>query len=153
MITGNIGQLDKSRDEFPEVIRQALIVIKGMDFSVHLDGQAEFNGLLFKTFTANTDLPENRTPETHKDFIDIQFVISGDELVEFSSLGDSQPNVHKPEEDNYFYLRPSLTLNEMRLRNGDFVVFFPWDIHSPLCHKNEQNIVRKIVVKVPIASL
>lgn len=153
MITGNISQLDKSRVELPPVIFQVLSVIEGLDFTTHPDGQKEFNGMLFKTFTASTDLPENRTPETHKNFIDVQFVISGDEEVEFSHLGAAQPEVEKPDDDNYFYHRPSLSLNEMRLRDGDFVVFFPWDIHSPLCHKTDKNNVRKIVAKVPLTSL
>lgn len=153
MITGNIQQLTKSRAELPPAICQVLNVIEALDFSVHPDGQKEFNGVLFKTFTASTDLPENRTPETHRDFIDVQFVISGDEEIEFCSLGDMLPSVEKSDDDNYFYHRSSLALNVIRLHDGDFVVFFPWDIHSPLCHKTDKKKVRKIVVKVPIISL
>lgn len=153
MITGNLEQVVKSCNEFPPAIYKVLSVIAELDFTAHPDGQKEFNGVLFKTFTASTDLPENRTPETHRDFIDVQFVISGDEEVEFCSLGDIRPAVEKPDDDNYFYHRSSLKLNAMSLRDGDFVVFFPWDIHSPLCHKTDKNIVRKIVAKVPVTSL
>ncbi|NUU65146.1 YhcH/YjgK/YiaL family protein [Enterobacteriaceae bacterium BIT-l23] len=153
MITGNIEQLSKSQIELPVAIYEVLSAIKDLDFSVHPDGQKEVNGVIFKTFTANTDLPEKRTPETHKDFIDVQFVISGNELAEFGCLGDIKPNMEKPEDDNYFYDRPDLDLNQMTLKDGDFIIFFPWDIHSPLCHKSVISRVRKIVAKVPVASL
>ncbi|TLV11508.1 DUF386 family protein [Klebsiella indica] len=153
MITGNIEQINKSQVELPCVIYEVLSAIKALDFSVHLNGQNEINGVIFKTFTVDTDLPENRTPETHKNFIDVQFVISGDEWIEFGCLGDTKPCVEKPEDDNYFYDRATLKLNDVKLTDGDFIIFFPWDIHSPLCHKNSSSKVRKIVAKVPISAL
>lgn len=153
MIAGNIQQLGKSQAELPFALFEVLRAIKDLNFSVHPDGQKEVNGVIYKTFTANTDLPEKRTPETHKEFIDVQFVISGNELAEFGCLGDTKPHVEKPEDDNYFYDRSGLELNEMKLTNGDFVIFFPWDIHSPLCHKSVSSKVRKIVAKVPVDSL
>ena len=153
MITGNIEQLSQSQAELPSAVYKVLSAIKDLDFSVHQDGQKVVNGVIFKTFTAKTDLPEKRTPETHKDFIDVQFVISGNEVAEFGCLGDTKPDVESPEDDNYFYNRPTLELNEIKLANGDFAIFFPWDIHSPLCHKSTSSKVRKIVAKVPVSSL
>ena len=153
MIAGNIQQLGKSQAELPFALYEVLRAIKDLDFSVHQDGHKAVNGVIYQTFTANTDLPEKRTPETHKDFIDVQFVISGNELAEFGCLGDLKPHVEKPEDDNYFYDRSCLELNEMKLTDGDFVIFFPWDIHSPLCHKSVSSKVRKIVAKVPVDSL
>lgn len=153
MIAGNIQQLGKSQAELPFALYEVLRAIKDLNFSVHQDGQKEVNGVIYKTFTANTDLPEKRTPETHKDFIDVQFVISGNELVEFGCLGDTKPHVEKSKDDNYFYDRSGLELNEMKLTDGDFVIFFPWDIHSPLCHKSVSSKVRKIVAKVSVNSL
>ncbi|HAT1622625.1 TPA: DUF386 family protein [Raoultella planticola] len=153
MITGNIKQLSQSRAELPLAIYEVLSAIKDLNFSVHQDGEKEVNGVVFKTFTASTDLPEKRTPETHKCFIDVQFVISGNEVAEFGCLGDTRPAVAKPEDDNYFYDRTALELNEVKLTDGDFIIFFPWDIHSPLCHKKLNSSVRKIVAKVPVASL
>ncbi|AXS16840.1 TPA: YhcH/YjgK/YiaL family protein [Klebsiella pneumoniae] len=153
MIAGNIQQLGKCQAELPFALYEVLRAIKDLDFSVHQDGQKEVNGVIYKTFTANTDLPEKRTPETHKDFIDVQFVISGNELAEFGCLGDTKPHVEKPEDDNYFYDRSGLELNEVKLTDGDFVIFFPWDIHSPLCHKSVSSKVRKIVAKVPVSLL
>ncbi|HAL7304163.1 YhcH/YjgK/YiaL family protein [Escherichia coli] len=153
MIAGNIQQLDKARAELPFALYEVLRTINDLDFSIHKDGQKEVHGVIYKTFTANTDLPEKRTPETHKDFIDVQFIISGNELAEFCCLGDTKPHVEKPEDDNYFYDRSSLVLNEIKLTDGDFIIFFPWDIHSPMCHKSDSSKVRKIVAKVPVSSL
>lgn len=153
MITGNIEQIKKSQTELPAAIYEVLSAIKALDFSVHPDGQKDVNGVVFKTFTASTDFPENRTPETHKDFIDVQFVISGNEWAEFGCLAETKARVEKPEDDNYFYDRQPLKLNDIQLTDGDFVIFFPWDIHSPLCCKDSSSKVRKIVAKVPVSSL
>jgi YhcH/YjgK/YiaL family protein len=39
------------------------------------------------------------------------------------------------------------------LRPGGFAVYFPWDVHMPLCAVNEKAKVRKVVVKVPVSLL
>ncbi|ROS11140.1 biofilm protein TabA [Raoultella sp. BIGb0399] len=153
MISGHISQLVVAQKEFPPIIFSTLKIIKALDFSQHPDGQFEKNGVLFKTFTAPTVLPHERKPETHKEFIDIQFVITGKERVEFCSTGNIKPSESHPEQDNYFYTRSSVSLDGIDMNNGDFVVFFPWDIHAPLCHDTECQQIRKIVAKVPLSAL
>lgn len=153
MISGNISQLVVAKKELPPIVFSALERIKALDFSQHADGQFEQNGVLFKTFTASTVLSQVRKPETHKEFIDIQFVISGKERIEFCTMDNIKPCESLPEQDNYFYERTALSLNSIEMNRGDFVVFFPWDIHAPLCHEFECQQIRKIVAKVPLSAL
>ena len=80
-------------------------------------------------------------------------MITGNEWIEFAGRGGSVPQEVNPLQDNYFYQRESLSLNDMLLRAGDYVIFFPWDIHAPLCHKQDPQRVRKMVVKVPLETL
>lgn len=153
MISGNIALLVVAKKELPPIIFSALKIIKALNFSQHPDGQFEEAGVLFKTFTAPTVLPHERKPETHKEFIDIQFVISGKECVEFCAMDNITPTESFPEQDNYFYTRSMLSMNRIEINHGDFVVFFPWDIHAPLCHDTECQQIRKIVAKVPLSAL
>lgn len=153
MITGNIQQLSQAAKELPAKVYTVLEKIAGFDWQQHQDGQLEIDGVVYKTFTAETAAAENRRPETHKQFIDVHFVITGKEWAEFGGRGDRLPLEADPQQDNYFYQRESLVLNDMVLGAGDYVIFFPWDIHSPLCHKNETLHVRKLVAKVPLDAL
>ncbi|HDG1686435.1 TPA: YhcH/YjgK/YiaL family protein [Kluyvera cryocrescens] len=153
MISGNIQQLPQAVKELPAEIYTVLENIANFDWRQHQDGQLEIDGIVYKTFTADTVTAENRRPETHKKFIDVQYVITGNEWIEFAGRGGSVPQEVNPLQDNYFYQRESLSLNDMLLRAGDYVIFFPWDIHAPLCHKQDPQRVRKMVVKVPFETL
>lgn len=153
MISGNITQLEHSLAELPPIIGSVLKTIATFDFQRLQDGQREIDGVIYKTFTATTALAINRRPETHRDYIDVQYVISGNEWVQFTARKAVLPCESVEDQDNYFYSREGLTLHDMSLSDGDYAIFFPWDIHAPLCHRQTPQQVRKIVAKVPLVAL
>ena len=153
MISGNIGQLEECSAELPPMISAVLKTISGFDFQRLQDGQQDIDGVIYKTFSATTALAADRRPETHRDYIDVQYVISGDEWVQFAARKASLPCESVDSQDNYFYSREGLSLHEMSLSDGDYAIFFPWDIHAPLCHQQTPQQVRKIVAKVSLRAL
>lgn len=153
MISGNIAQLTQSSAELPPMIHSVLKTISAFDVQRLQDGKQEIDGVIYNTFTATTAPAINRRPETHRDYIDVQYVISGDEWVQFAARKEAQPCESVVDQDNDFYSREGLSLQEMLLNDGDYVVFFPWDIHAPLCHRQTPQQVRKIVAKVPLTAL
>lgn len=153
MISGSIAQLEHSLAELPPLVGSVLKTIATFDFQRLQDGQREIDGVIYKTFTATPELAINRRPETHQNYIDVQYVISGYERVQFSARKKVLPCESVEDQDNYFYSREDLSLHEMSLCAGDYVIFFPWDIHAPLCHRQTPQQVRKIVAKVPLAAL
>lgn len=153
MIVGNIAQLAASRLELPTAIYQVLETLKGIDFAHHPDGEMHQQDVVYKTFQATTAPSQARVAETHRDNIDVQFVISGQERVEYRPVLQSLPDDPHPEQDNYFYRSKVGTEKDLVLTPGDFVILFPWDIHAPLCLVEHEAPVRKVVAKVPVRLL
>lgn len=153
MIVGNIAQLDESRIEYPNIIYQVLDTIRTMDFANHPNGEMVKDNVTYKTFLAKTVLASDRLSETHLDNIDVQFVISGNEGVKYQPLLNNEPDEIQTENDNYFYHKKIGQEQLLILKEGDFLILFPWDIHAPLCQIKISEEIRKIVAKVPLKLL
>jgi YhcH/YjgK/YiaL family protein len=86
--------------------------------------------------------------EAHRKYIDIQFMVSGEESFGFTSLDDQVPTEdYNPEKDVVFF-KEEVSL--FILRKGHFAIFFPDDLHQPCIMIDEALPVRKVVVKVAV---
>ena len=88
--------------------------------------------------------------EAHRGYYDVQFVVSGQELLQYAQL-DGLPECQPFDEGNDFglYSRPPEQCTNVVLRAGDLAVLAPEDAHKPGCTLGfEPCHVRKIVVKV-----
>jgi biofilm protein TabA len=83
--------------------------------------------------------------EAHKKYIDIQYLIEGNEEIGWKELDHCMEvqNPYKEEKDVMFYADASETW--LRLVPGQFAIFFPEDAHAPVV---SDGMVRKVVVKV-----
>lgn len=96
----------------------------------------------------NTNPMEKGLWEAHKKYIDVQYVVSGIELMGHVDI--SAMTVSKPYDEAGDYHLFTGKGNHMIMRPGDFTVFFPHDVHMP-CMAVEQPVpVKKIVVKVRV---
>ena len=89
--------------------------------------------------------------ESHRKYIDVQVIVAGEELMEvkdISQLAVSDP--YAPERDLIKYGDAADT-SVLKLRAGDVAVFFPEDGHLPSLRWRNADLVRKTVVKVPVA--
>ena len=81
MIYDSLKHLDSYRGIHPGVLR-GLELLRDTDFSQMADGRYEVDGEnLFYMLQSYTSSPANDTPEAHKKYIDIQFLISGQEKI------------------------------------------------------------------------
>ncbi len=89
--------------------------------------------------------------EAHREFIDIQYLISGEELIcclPLEYLKETKP--YNKDQDAAFYLETTNKPQELLIGNDYFTILFPQDGHMPqLCIK-EPARVKKVVVKVKI---
>ncbi len=88
--------------------------------------------------------------ESHRQFIDIQVVVSGDEyigLCEAARLTVSEDLT--PFKDLIFYVATAEG-SSLRLKSGEAAILFPVDAHLPGLRTHQQSLVRKAVVKVPV---
>lgn len=112
-------------------------------------GRVEIDG---ERMYANVDDAEGRGEEgakleAHRRYIDIQYVVSGDERMGWRELArcGRPEDAFKPERDIGFYLdRPDVWFD---VPPGYFAIFWPDDAHAPLAGRGP---VRKIVVKVAV---
>lgn len=89
--------------------------------------------------------------EGHHKYIDIQYIISGIEVMEVADIGKMTPKTdYNPEKDCEFYEDATLPARVI-VQQGEYAIFFPHDIHKPgLAVDDTPAPVRKIVVKVKV---
>lgn len=85
--------------------------------------------------------------EAHRRYIDLQYVISGQEEMGWRPISDCQSiaETYSEERDILFFADASLSWCEVA--PGKFTVFFPQDAHAPL---GGRGTIRKAVVKVAV---
>lgn len=90
-------------------------------------------------------------PEFHKRYGDIQLVISGTERIYFRTTPpDLDEHGIAPAATDLYFLEHSSTNGSVVLNKGEFVVFYPGEIHKPMCHvAGRASSVKKLVVKFP----
>ncbi|MDD5020593.1 MAG: YhcH/YjgK/YiaL family protein [Endomicrobiaceae bacterium] len=84
--------------------------------------------------------------ETHKKYVDLQYVISGRDKIGWKFLDKSfvvDTKYNKKNDITFFQNKPDFFIV---LKKGDFAMFFSEDAHSPLCGKT---LVKKCVFKIP----
>jgi YhcH/YjgK/YiaL family protein len=88
--------------------------------------------------------------EAHRNYIDIQFVQAGRETLlwtPLASLAETRP--YDSEKDYALFAAPA-NATPLRLRAGEFTIFYPEDAHAPCLELDGPSEVRKVVVKVRV---
>jgi YhcH/YjgK/YiaL family protein len=84
--------------------------------------------------------------EAHKKYIDVQYLISGEELMGYVPLGNQQIlESYKEENDIVFYTGDK---SFTKVSEGMFAIFFPEDVHMPGISTGKISDVKKLVIKV-----
>lgn len=89
--------------------------------------------------------------ETHRKYIDIQYIQSGRETMLWTPLS-TQMEITQPyvaEKDVIFYVTPS-NMTPINFGPGQFVIFFPTDCHAGGLECGGPSEVRKVVMKVRV---
>lgn len=97
--------------------------------------------------------PKSTAPfEVHQKYIDVQYVVSGEEEFGYLPLAGqtpSKPYVEKNDYANFDYESNREKASYIQLKAGMFALFFPGDMHMPGTSDNAVS-VRKVVIKVKI---
>ena len=112
-----------------------------------LDGEALF--AMVQEYDTNP--PENNRFEAHRRYIDIQYVIEGNEAIEAAEIDRFTPDGDFSEERDVGFYRDVANPTRAILTAGEYGIFFPHDVHKPGLHAAlAPEKVRKIVVKVRV---
>ena len=129
-------------------IEKAFEYIKATDLKNIKPGKYEIDGEnIFALISEyKTKLESEGKLEAHRKYIDVQYVIIGEELMGYSPLGNQQIlDPYKEQNDIVFYTGDK---SFIKVSEGMFAIFFPEDVHMPGIASGRSSSVKKLVIKV-----
>jgi biofilm protein TabA len=90
---------------------------------------------------------ENCKYEAHRDYIDVQYVVSGDEYMGWAPKDTMTIDTYIEEKDQF---RLSGKGEMVPLHAGQFMILFPSDAHMPCVVYNQSAPVEKIILKIRV---
>ena len=88
--------------------------------------------------------------EAHKNYIDIQYMIKGQETIGVTDIENCIVSVEYDKEKDIEFLDCNAEEEYVRLEEGQFIILYPQDAHKPSIDCKGKNFVKKVVVKVKI---
>jgi biofilm protein TabA len=86
--------------------------------------------------------------EAHRKYIDIQFLLEGQELLGYAPLkGLTIAEKYNPQKDIAFFNTPK-EITKVKLEPGLFCILFPDDAHLPCRQLTGPEDVKKVVIKI-----
>ena len=133
-----------------ERIKKSFNYIRQTDFKMLQPGRYDIddNNIFALISEYQTKSESEGKLEAHKKYIDVQYVIEGEELMGYAPLGDqSILEPYKKENDIIFYTGEKVFI---KVTEGMFAIFFPEDVHMPGISVNQKSPVKKLVIKVKV---
>jgi len=86
--------------------------------------------------------------ESHKQYIDVQFILEGEETIELMNKDLLEVDMPYSEEMDLIKYQDSTHSSIISLKKGDVAIFYPEDAHMPCVKIKDSVKVVKTVVKV-----
>jgi biofilm protein TabA len=90
--------------------------------------------------------------EAHRKYIDIQYVVIGEEVIEWSPIEGLEVTSEYNDEKDYSLYKRTEKSTLVKMYPGYFIVLFPDDGHMACCQLDDPCDVRKVVLKVRVGS-
>jgi biofilm protein TabA len=98
----------------------------------------------------DTVAPAEKKHESHRDYLDIQYVAVGSEFIYYAPVDRLQPVTDYHAERDYQLYADPVEATQLALYAGNFALFFPQDGHKPGCVNGSIGHVKKVVIKVRV---
>jgi YhcH/YjgK/YiaL family protein len=86
--------------------------------------------------------------EAHRQYIDIQYLISGKELIGYAQLKEMVTIEEYNAEKDVLFLNGDG--NYVTIQGPIFIILFPQDVHRPCIILGKSELVKKLVIKVKV---
>lgn len=87
--------------------------------------------------------------ESHRKYIDIQYVLYGAEKMGYMPVGQLTITSPYSEDKDVVFYKEMDEFEAYEVKEGYFVIFLPEDAHKPSCLIDEAKEVKKAIIKVP----
>ena len=88
--------------------------------------------------------------ESHRQYIDVQFILEGEEIIEVVNIDDVSIDFDYNDEMDLLKYKPTSNSSSIKLKKGDVAIFYPEDAHMPCVKLNHSLKIVKTVVKVAV---
>ena len=134
-----------------EKISEALDYIKDLDKSTLTPGIHEVNDEFYYNYLEyEAKEPTNTIYEAHKNYVDIQYIVDGQEQVDVSFEEYMELDTpYDAEKDIMFFKNPTQHFTRI-LGPGECVIVLPHELHKPGQKVGKNGNVKKIVGKVRV---
>ena len=156
MYVGNLKQWEKEIPYVPAGLAQWIEKLASYDLASLEPGRHDLGGGNYMNVDVGETHPAaERTMEAHRDYIDIQTVIAGDEIIGYQPILNAGAVVEDRSASDAWVYNPSLDDDTViRMVPGTFAVFTPADGHRCLCAPDGTGKpIKKAIMKIRIASL
>ena len=128
-------------------IEKGLQFLAQADFAALPDGRLEIDGpAVYANISRGRTLAENLRAEAHRAYLDLQYLIEGQEQIAVAPKDSLRQAEAQPEQDVWFYTG---VLEPLTLTPGRFLLLWPQDAHAPgIAPGGVPEAVRKCVVKI-----
>ncbi|MDK2964456.1 MULTISPECIES: YhcH/YjgK/YiaL family protein [Lacrimispora] len=129
---------------------KAVDFLKNTDLEKLKPGKYEIDGKnVFANVVEYTTIPwEEAKFEAHHNYTDIQYVISGSEIMTYARIDELNEKVpYNDEKDVVFYDNENPGLKAV-VKAGEYMIFNPWDGHKPKAAAGESAPIKKVIVKI-----
>ena len=131
-------------------LRKGFLWLKENNLEEIKDGKYEIDGEKIFANVQTYETKDDAPYEVHKKYIDIQYMIKGEESVGVVNYKDCKTTETYNENKDIEFLECMKNDFYQILRKGEFLIFYPQDAHKPSLKINNKKLVKKVIVKVMI---
>ncbi|WP_034640972.1 YhcH/YjgK/YiaL family protein [Chitinilyticum aquatile] len=151
-----LSHLQHRQPPLPAAIARALDYLRNTDFSPMAPGRYPLEGdrLIAIVQEPQTQPWDTGMPEFHARYIDIQYLLSGEEAIGFCPANPDLPRVtDQLAERDIAFVHPQPQESRLLLTAGMFAIFYPGELHKPCRTVAGPQAIRKVVIKIDAALL
>ncbi|WP_027468748.1 YhcH/YjgK/YiaL family protein [Deefgea rivuli] len=146
-----LGHIDQTHLPLPVALNAALNYLRHTDFSQMAPGRYPIDGdnMIAIVQTPLTQPWETGMPEFHQRYIDIQYLLEGEEVIGYLPANLELERVtDQLTERDIAFVHPQANETRLVLTPGMFAIFFPGELHKPCRALNAPMLIRKVVIKI-----
>ncbi len=158
-----ISETTADFSDFPASVKDGIEFLKTADFSAFPNGKTviktdEYGEQLYiNILEYQSHAPSQAVIEKHNNYVDIQYVISGQEYMGSVKFDSSRKikTPYNPETDMALFELETMPFfavdcdspQKFIVHQGEFMIFTPDDLHSSMIFIDQPGHVRKVIVK------
>lgn len=129
---------------------KAVDFLKNTDLKALAVGKYEIDGKnVYANVVEYETIPwEDAKFEAHEHYTDIQYVITGSEIMTYAPLDVMTVKTpYNPDKDVVFFTNDVKGI-QFAAKDGEYLIFNPWDAHKPKAMNGSPAPIKKVIVKI-----